>query len=169
MYSFFLCRTARLHKQTILWHRLCNFKIYAYYEDGSLILKHVINQATMLQLQNWLTYRRLSVFDWNKPCNKLLRYQLINIHTFVNSVVLMTVYWHHSWQYFWTFFHSLDSGRATNISNWAIFVARMRDWEAPTVNQYRSTEQVKCDSQLPLYICTLDPDTSAIIKEQNLQ
>ena len=95
----FVCWTAMLQKQTILWHTLCNFTIHACYEDGPLILKHVINEATILQLQNWLTYTRLSVFDWNIPCHKILKYQLTIIHTFVNSVTLMTVYWHHSWQY----------------------------------------------------------------------
>jgi len=34
--AFFLCWRAMLQKQTILWHRLCNFKIYACYEDGPL-------------------------------------------------------------------------------------------------------------------------------------
>jgi len=105
--AFFLCWTAMLQKQTILSHRLCNFKIYACYEDGTLILKHVTNQATILQLQNWLTYTQLSVFDWNIPCNKILKYQLNNIHTFVNSVVLMSVYWHHSWRYLFLDFCSL--------------------------------------------------------------
>jgi len=68
----------------------------------------------------------------------------------------------------------------------SVFVATMKDWEAPTVNQYRPTKHVNCDRQLPLYIytyicvcvyiyiyiyiyiCTLDSDTSAIIKGQNL-
>jgi len=51
---WFYCWTALFQNQTILWHRPCNFKIYACYEDGPLMLKHGINQATILQLKTGL-------------------------------------------------------------------------------------------------------------------
>ena len=119
---WFLCWTSMLQKQTVLWHTLCNFTICAWYEDGPLILKHVINQATILQLQNWPTYTWLSVFDWHIPYHKILKYQLTNIQ----HLSILWFWWQYTDTtvgsiYFWTFVHTLDSGGKTTFSNWAHF------------------------------------------------
>jgi hypothetical protein len=164
--TFLLCWTAMLQKRTILWHGLSNFKIYACYEDGPLILKHFINKATTLQLHNWLTYTWLSVFDWNVPCNRIHKCQLPYIHKFVNSVILMTVYWHHSWQYlFLDFVHSLVSGRTTNISNWAHFC--YQDWERHLLSIGTGQQNKWTVTVSYLHIHALRTHTVTIIKKQN--